>query len=224
MLDRIYRLWVEIDPSEHGPALPMPTYAKPATIRLEKESLSFELNPCPHRGALLSGKRWAVQATNYKGLFSGVLSKPTGILKPKKSGYTLDNDDLKTAELIAYATDPISHKSSRHDNLTGTQIRVLPLKTPISAPNQMRVQSGAAVEVSPNLVGQRITLEVGYAEAVTTAPEPAKSLTAHLVGILGDAFYHLGISGCSYKVAGRSLQLTFNSEQSRLIKLCEMTS
>lgn len=191
----IYRAWLEVVCG--GDRVVVPAFAKPGTVTRTGDRLSLELNPCPERDAVLKGKQFSVEAANFVGLFTAIATGEELTLAPQGQGYSLDESDLTTATFSAWATDPRSFKSAS-EKPAERSIAALPIEvrvapggsTPVIPARGLVLRAGARCTLSPDLVGQRISLQVQYPRAVVLQAEPIALAYAHLVEAEGaDLWY-----------------------------------
>lgn len=233
---RIYRAWVEVEANDSGPALLVPTFAKPKTVVMGDRTLDLQLNPCPERDAFLQGCRWKTEATNFCGMFAGEITGPTSTLKPMGRGYSLDEADLKTCEIQAYSTSaPLGQvaptaegKGKMQPKQQARLIEVLPPGTEqIPGPSQLVVLPGARVRASQDLRGQVVRLRVTFRQAVLIdADSKFSRVRGHLVvtycsgrpATAGD-FWYVGLPHCQFNSLGDRVQLAWEPGTEELKRL-----
>lgn len=204
-IEHIYRTWIELEPVRPGSdPLPIPVFAKPSQTKLADTRLTIELNPCPERDAVLKGHRFTVGASSFNGLFEGMASQGTFTLTPQSSGYSLDEDDLKTATITAFSVP----KTTDAEKIVANPVKIG------TGPNSIQVMPGGKAKCSSDLYGQSIRLSVRYPSAVMISPEPVGTIRAHLVARCTDqSIRYIGLRECQGEPVGNALVLSFSPNQ-----------
>lgn len=199
----IWRGWVEL---EGDPPLLIPRRARRGSIVLGAIDLRLEFSACPELSAVHQGRKFKLQnGGGFVGQFECTPQGTTGRLKPIGSGYSIDAEDLESAEFSAYWLPSEGHAEQIaivRDAPTGTR--------------KLRISPGGAIDLTPDLVGKTIKVRVSYPRIVVQTSEPISTLTAHLVGDLADeAIAYARIAGCRMLSSpnARSLHLQFESDR-----------
>lgn len=207
MPQEIVRAWLSLD-TTGSPALVPSACAKPSTIRFDREgkSLTFQLNPCPEKNAVLMGSRWRLAEGRFTGMFRGRVSGSHGKLLPVSAGYSIDTEDIQTASFRAYC-EPRGNEANQ---MEAQVVAIVP-----HHPEAMSVKllPGGEFEASADLDGKEIHCQVIYGSGIVMTDKPLGEATGYLL-LKSDlaALSCLRLEGASIEISGESIRLSYQNE------------
>jgi hypothetical protein len=203
-MTEIVRAWLALESPEAQSLVPS-ACAKPSTIRFnpEEKTLSFQLNPCPERNAILMGSRWRQAEGRFTGLFRGRASGRQGVLTSISAGYSIDSNDLLTAEFKAYC------EPRGEERMEAQAIAIVPHTPETMA---MRLSPGGIFEASPDLEGKEIHCQVTYGQGIVLSGEPLGLATGYLL-TRDPGLTCVALKDSSIQIHGDVIQLTYKSKE-----------
>lgn len=194
----------------------VPSLANPNTIKVNSEHLWMTLQSCPEVSAVLQKVRWS-NGPSFIGCFEAMAESTTGRLKTAsdKGGYSIDENDLKTAEFSSYYLP-------KEDSKEAITIEVV---EEITDKKQIVISAGGKYQISSDLVGKNIKVQVLYPHTVQLTETPIETLRVHMVGKWEDGSVKaVTIRGCSYSPMGGSIQLDCKDREVEVLNLLEAES
>lgn len=198
-----------------SPPLLIPTFAKSNSIEIGDNLISMELRRCPELTPVLQGQKFLAQNSQFVGNFECSSTGLNGKLKPVSSGraFSIDENDLAEAQLSAYYLP----------NPEATQAIEVEVVDRIVKSNQVVIQPGGKIEVSPNLVGKHLKVRCIYPRIVVFSKEPITTITVHFVGVWQDeSIRYATAEGCEREdSSGTTLKLRFSGELISQVLTCK---
>lgn len=178
LFDRVDRLWLEVDGVAIG------VYPVPQSIELTSETVKMRFRRSPEIGAIAQGRRFKMsEGPRFVGMFEAVVRSGSGSLIPEKQGYSINQEDLESAEITAYYLPTPESRNS-------ITVEIVPSGAATGG-NKIAINpNNSTIQASPALEGKTIKLHCVYPQAIVLLDQKIESIVAHFVGDRDGSFYY----------------------------------
>lgn len=163
---KVWRAWIALD------EIPVPAYAFPATASIKDDAFIAEMGHCAEWGPISRGKKPLRSESRVSGFFKGSCGPTGGKLSATSSGFSIDAEDLQTAEFTAFTRD--GEKTN--------PVRVLTTGGLDGQPRTIFLKPGGVFDSSPDLATASLTVVVGYSSYIEASSEDIADVTLYVVG------------------------------------------